>query len=67
MEMMDDQKDKLEFCPYIERMGVCLEPAACFLCHRLMNVNAKEFVPNFGKMSLEEKDPGQIESDPERA
>lgn len=34
-----------EVCPYISRMGVCLEPSACSLKHKTMNINAKEFVP----------------------
>ena len=32
-------------CPYVERYGVCFEPAACFLRHKMMNTKAKEFVP----------------------
>ena len=49
-------------CPYYERMGVCLEPAACFLKHRTMNVNAKEFVPNFSAGSAPfNPDPSQIQ------
>ena len=34
-----------ELCPYIERMGVCLEPEACFLRHTVMNAKAKEWTP----------------------
>ena len=34
-------------CPYIERMGVCLEPAACFLKHKTMNTEVQEFRPDF--------------------
>ena len=35
-----------ELCPYIERMGVCLEPEACFLRHSTgMNAKAKEWTP----------------------
>ena len=32
-----------EVCPYIARMGVCLEPSACSLKHKTMNLAAKEF------------------------
>ena len=39
-----------EVCPYIGRMGVCLEPAACSLKHKTMNLNAKEFVPGGGNI-----------------
>ena len=31
-------------CPYIERMGICLEPAACFLKHKTMDAAASEYV-----------------------
>ena len=34
-----------EVCPYIARMGVCLEPKMCCLKHNTMNLNATEFVP----------------------
>ena len=39
------------YCPYMERMGVCLEPAACYLNHKKekINTSAKEFKPNFDK------------------
>ena len=61
---MDNQfaSDNQVCCPYFERMGVCLEPAACFLKHKTMNVNAKEFIPNFGPPV--ENDPSQIQSSP---
>ena len=49
-------------CPYFERMGVCLEPAACFLKHKTMNINAKEFVPNFAAGPKPQNDPTQIQS-----
>ena len=39
------EMESSEVCPYIGRMGVCLEPAACSLKHKTMNVNAKAFVP----------------------
>jgi hypothetical protein len=50
-----------ECCPYITRMGVCLEPSACSLKHKTMNLNAKEFVPGQSSMSMEgqEFDPNQ--------
>ncbi len=35
-------------CPYIARMGVCLEPSACRLRHSTalkLNLNAKEWTP----------------------
>ena len=41
-------QEEIEVCPYISRMGVCLEPKACMLCHRTMNIGAKEFVPGQG-------------------
>ncbi len=37
-----------EMCPYIERLGVCMEPAACFLNHQIkqtLNTAASEFRP----------------------
>ena len=34
-------------CPYIERNGVCLEPAACFLSHQTMNTKVEDFVPAY--------------------
>ena len=39
------------YCPYMERMGVCLEPAACFLNHKKESINtsAKEFKPKYDK------------------
>ena len=37
-----------EYCPYMSRMGVCLEPLACFLKHdNPMNSTAKEYVKEF--------------------
>ena len=39
------QEDYQECCPYFERMGVCLEPEACFLRHQTLSVKAKDFVP----------------------
>lgn len=48
-----------EVCPYIARMGVCLEPSACSLKHKTMNLAAKEFhMPAYPT----EQDPNQIES-----
>lgn len=34
-----------EICPFIERIGVCLEPEACFLRHTIWNTNSVEFKP----------------------
>lgn len=49
-----------ECCPYFERMGVCLEPEACFLRHKTMNIQAQEFNPNAA--SFQPIDAGQIDS-----
>jgi hypothetical protein len=48
-----------EVCPYIARMGVCLEPSACSLKHKTMNLGAKEFHMPSG---VPEYDPNQIDS-----
>tara|TARA_B110000285_G_C14578874_1_gene361226 strand:- start:230 stop:415 length:186 start_codon:yes stop_codon:yes gene_type:complete len=42
----------------MERMGVCLEPAACFLNHTKepINTKAKEFKPKFEKKEFENKE-----------
>jgi hypothetical protein len=47
---MQMEMEPSEVCPYIGRMGVCLEPAACSLKHKTMNLNAKEFVPGGGNI-----------------
>ena len=41
-------QEENEICPYISRMGVCLEPSACNLKHKTMNLKAAEFVPGGG-------------------
>ena len=54
---MQGEEDYQEVCPYVERMGVCLEPNACFLKHKTMNLKAKEFIPSMSppQMPAEEK------------
>ena len=42
---MQVEEEYQECCPYIERLGVCLEPEACFLRHQTLNLKAKEFIP----------------------
>ena len=37
MEEEDYQGQERVFCPYFERMGVCLEPRACHLIHTRVN------------------------------
>ena len=31
MKQYDDSNN----CPYMKRVGVCLEPEMCFLCHKI--------------------------------
>ena len=58
MQQFEDEPS--DVCPYIQRMGVCLEPAACSLKHKTMNINAKEFVPGQSPNADKEFVPGQI-------
>ena len=44
MEAIDANCDN-QTCPYFERMGCCLEPLACQLRHKVLSLNAAEFVP----------------------
>ena len=60
MELVDNQNQQQEMCPYMERLGICLEPFACQYCHIRMNVNAKEFIPNFEKMKISEDEPKDV-------
>ena len=39
MEEENYQEQERVFCPYFERLGVCLEPQACFLVHNRVNPN----------------------------
>ena len=45
MEVIDNDETENMTCPYFERMGVCLEPMGCCLRHKVMSLNAAEFVP----------------------
>tara|TARA_B110001450_G_C17358343_1_gene374492 strand:- start:372 stop:557 length:186 start_codon:yes stop_codon:yes gene_type:complete len=57
MESVPSMQEENELCPYISRMGVCLEPKACCLKHKTMNLKAKEFVPGGGGAEIPEWTP----------
>ena len=71
VEIKHPVEDEMEFpsedgdgmCPYMERLGVCLEPEACFMRHEFQfNMRAQEFVPNFSNPVPMPKDESQSAS-----
>ena len=48
MDSVPTMQEEKQVCPYIARMGICLEPKMCCLIHNTMSMNAKEFVPGSG-------------------
>ena len=52
-EMDFPSEDDDQMCPHMDRLGVCLEPDACFMRHEFQfNTKAQEFNPLVNSVPL---------------